>query len=105
MGNVSFRGATALLLLILATPTPAQQQQQQQQTLMQARAGHITELVPSSYESDGPADEPPAGNPYAKIKYPSKAGELVAYLTRDPKDGKKRPAIVWAHGGFGGIGE
>jgi dipeptidyl aminopeptidase/acylaminoacyl peptidase len=25
-------------------------------------------------------------------------------LTLDPKDGRKHPAIVWAHGGFGGIG-
>ena len=39
-----------------------------------------------------------------KIRYPSKVGPLTAYLTPDPKDGKKRPAIVWAHGGFGGIG-
>src|SRR5688572_29209547 len=78
--------------------------QQQQQTLMQARSGHTTKLVPNEYEPDGPTDEPPAGNPYVKIQYPSKAGPLVAYLTPDPKDGKKRPAIVWSHGGFGGIG-
>ena len=29
--------------------------------------------------------------------YHSPAGELSAYLTPDPKDNKKHPAIVWAH--------
>src|SRR5207247_1321869 len=32
------------------------------------------------------------------------AGNLVAYLTDDPRDGRRHPAVVWAHGGFGGIG-
>jgi dipeptidyl aminopeptidase/acylaminoacyl peptidase len=28
---------------------------------------------------------------------------LSTYLTPDPKDGKRHPAVIWAHGGFGGI--
>src|SRR5688572_18252408 len=92
--------------LLLTLPAPVRgAQHQPPQTLAQARADHVTKLVPNRYEPDGPADVPPAGNPYVKTKYPAKAGELVAYLTPDPKDGKRRPAIVWAHGGFGGIGE
>src|SRR5688500_14802681 len=90
--------AVALLLTTFASAQDAK-------TLMQARQGFVTKLVPNEYQSDGPADEPKATDPYIKIKYPSKAGELVAYLTPDKNDGKKRPAIVWAHGGFGGIGE
>lgn len=34
------------------------------------------------------------------ISYPSQVGPLGAYLTPDPKDGKKHPAIVWITGGF-----
>jgi dipeptidyl aminopeptidase/acylaminoacyl peptidase len=29
---------------------------------------------------------------------------MKAYLTADPRDGKRRPAVLWAKGGFGGIG-
>ncbi|MEM7013996.1 MAG: prolyl oligopeptidase family serine peptidase, partial [Verrucomicrobiota bacterium] len=33
-----------------------------------------------------------------------KDGDLAAVVTPDPGDGRKRPAVVWATGGFGGIG-
>src|SRR5688572_32274352 len=103
MRNDSFRLIAPVLLataLLLAASNA-----RGAQTLMEARAGHVTKLVPSEYQPDGPADDPEPGAPYVKVKYPSKVGPLVAYVTPDPKDGKKRPAIVWAHGGFGGIGE
>src|ERR1044072_984049 len=74
-----------------------------QQTLPQARQGFQTKLIPNSYQADAPAEEPPAGNRYVKVKYPSAVGPLAAYLTPDPTDGKRHPVIVWAHGGFGGI--
>jgi dienelactone hydrolase len=56
------------------------------------------------YVADGPAAVPPP-SVYSLIRYPSPAGNLVAYLSPDPGDGKKHPAVVWAHGGFGGIGD
>lgn len=71
--------------------------------LFEERAQHHPQWRKSSYEAAGPADEPD-GKAFELIRYPSPAGELAAYLTPDPKDGKKHPAIVWAHGGFGGIG-
>jgi hypothetical protein len=71
--------------------------------LQDDRAGHQTKWKESSFEASGPADEPD-GKAFQLIRYHSPAGELAAYLTPDPKDGKKHPAIVWAHGGFGGIG-
>ncbi len=71
--------------------------------LFEDRAGHRTIWKKSSYEASGPAEEPPKGV-FEKVHYPSEVGSLVAYVTPDPKDGKKHPAIVWAHGGFGGIG-
>jgi len=71
--------------------------------LFEERAKHRPQWRKSSYEAAGPADEPDAKE-FALVRYRSPAGELAAYLTPDPKDGKKHPAIVWAHGGFGGIG-
>lgn len=71
--------------------------------LFEERAKHQPQWRKSSYEAAGPADEPD-GKDFELIRYRSPAGELAAYLTPDPRDGKKHPAIVWAHGGFGGIG-
>ena len=99
-----FGRLVAAVIIVITLSSPARAQSGSPQTLMQARQGFTTKQVPTDYQTDGPADEPPAGNPYVKIKYPSKVGDLVAYITPDTKDGKKRPAIVWAHGGFGGIG-
>ncbi len=73
--------------------------------LRQARAGFQTRVTPNpDFVADGPAPVPPP-NVYRVVRYPSPAGNLVAYLTPDPGDGRRRPAVVWAHGGFGGIGE
>lgn len=97
----------AFVVLIGAARPPiasAEEAKEDATTLRAARAGHRTKLLPNSFRPAGPADEPPPTGPYRRIRYPSPAGELVAYLTADPKDGKRRPAIVWAHGGFGGIG-
>ncbi len=52
--------------------------------------------------ADGPIDQPPA-KLFSVVHYPSAIGDLVAYLSPDPKDGKKHPALVYAHGGFGGL--
>ena len=70
--------------------------------LLEARAEFKTALIPNSYTTDGTAPVPPA-NFFLAVRYPSPAGKLFAYLSPDPHDGKKHPALVWAHGGFGGI--
>lgn len=57
----------------------------------------------SNFKATGPAPKPPA-EVLRTVRYPSTAGEMVAYLTPDPGDGVKRPAVLWAHGGFNGIG-
>lgn len=67
------------------------------QTLVQARSGFTTNIV-SSGEAFGPPDDP-TGSEFELIKYESPAGQLHAYVTRDPGDGRKRPAIVWITGG------
>lgn len=45
------------------------------------------------------APEPPPAGVFRLIEYPAKPGKLAAYLTPDPGDRTKRPAIVWITGG------
>lgn len=71
--------------------------------LLEERAKHQPQWRESDYTPSGPADVPD-GKVFELIRYHSEGRDLAAYLTPDPKDGKKHPAIVWAHGGFGGIG-
>jgi dipeptidyl aminopeptidase/acylaminoacyl peptidase len=85
-------------LFALRVPEPAQPD------LLAAREGHQTVLLPLKFPPDEPAPEPPP-EIYRKVTYPGPLGPMVAYLTPDPADNKKRPAIIWAHGGFGGVRE
>jgi acetyl esterase/lipase len=71
---------------------------------LSARTGFTTKLIPSAYQPDGPAPNPPPAI-FQTVRYVSPAGSLVAYISPDPGDGKKHPAVIWAHGGFGGIGD
>ena len=48
--------------------------------------------------SGTPPPEPPS-NVFRLVHYDSPAGKLAAYLTPDPGDGQKHPAIVWITGG------
>ncbi len=101
---------TALLGPGRPVPSTAGDQQAAQlaprdsQTLLDARHGFTTRLIPSSYKREGPAPDPPSGV-FNKVHYQSDVGELVAYVTPDPGDGQRHPAVLWAHGGFGGIGD
>ena len=45
-----------------------------------------------------PVAEPPQ-KIFQIVHYESQPGSLAAYLTPDPKDGKKHPAIIWITGG------
>jgi dienelactone hydrolase len=74
------------------------------QTLLEARQGFHTKLLKQEKENE-PVETPPA-NLMKVVQYPSPAGNLAAYLTNIPQDGKKHPAIIWIFGGFGnGIGD
>lgn len=71
--------------------------------LLTSRKTFQTRIVPNlNYAADGPVEGAPA-KLFQTIRYPSAVGNLAAYLTHDPGDGKKHPAVIWAHGGFGGI--
>ncbi|ADB16162.1 conserved hypothetical protein [Pirellula staleyi DSM 6068] len=66
-------------------------------SLTEARQGFKTTLTTSSMGSQ-PVEEPPQ-DVFQLINYTSKVGELPAYITPDPLDGKKHPAIIWITGG------
>jgi acetyl esterase/lipase len=66
-------------------------------TLPEARQGFRTKLV--RRERANEPVEPPPVTAFGMVRYESPAGQLAAYLTPDPKDGKKRPAVVWITGG------
>ena len=64
--------------------------------LLAARAGHVTK-VPASPKDDAPP-APPA-KLFSLVKYDAPVGKCNAYVTPDPGDGQKHPAIVWITGG------
>lgn len=72
------------------------------ETLKDARAAFQTTPQETDYRPSGEL-KPPAYKAWSLVKYPSSVGELGAYLSRGPTDGRKHPCVVWAHGGFGSI--
>jgi dienelactone hydrolase len=65
--------------------------------LVDARKGFQTKPLKQSGEKDRVPEPPP--KVFQLVHYDSAVGKLPAYLTPDPKDGKKHPAIVWITGG------
>jgi dipeptidyl aminopeptidase/acylaminoacyl peptidase len=66
-------------------------------SLVDARKGFQTRTNPRGGDKT-PVPQPPP-NLFRLVRYPAAAGNLPAYLTPDPNDGKKHPAIVWITGG------
>jgi Fe-S cluster assembly iron-binding protein IscA/pimeloyl-ACP methyl ester carboxylesterase len=79
------------------SPEPDQSTPDTSISLVEARRGFKTALA--RRESGGsPAPEPPP-DLFRIVRYDAPPGQLTAYLTPDPKDGKKHPAIIWITGG------
>lgn len=66
-------------------------------SLMDEREAFKTKLIKSGEFAGAP--DAPLGNKFDLIRFQSPVGKLAAYLTKDPSDGKKHPAIVWITGG------
>lgn len=76
---------------------PAAVSGEQTPTLAEARRGFRTKPG-----ADQPAADPipaPPEHIFQRIDYEAPVGKLGAYLSPDPGDGKKHPAIVWITGG------
>lgn len=93
--GVPLPGRAASVAVAPAAPTTA---------LGRARAAFATTVsLPPTREPHPPKD--PTGA-FSLVTYPSPVGALPAYLTKDPKDGRRHPAIVWITGGdYTSIGE
>ncbi len=79
-------------------PTPPQEGAR----LPEARRGFSTELTtPFAFGAAHPESPPPE---LRLVQYDGPVGELDAFVSADPGDGERHPAVLWAHGGFGGIG-
>ena len=77
-----------------ATPGPSTPAKR---SLSEARRGFQTKVIRNDPSAD-PLPAPPAGV-FRIVRYEAPPGKLAAYLSPDPKDGKKHPAIIWITGG------
>lgn len=75
---------------------------------LEARRGFLTRPpkagtpgVPSPRATIPRFLDPPRKTGFSRVRYHSPAGDLAAYVTPDPKDGRRHPVIVWAHVGLG----
>lgn len=95
---MSFRPAAGALVLILALSGcgAGGSVTQRSQSPAEARKGFTPK--PTGQRS-GEAVEPPPPNTVRYVTYNSPAGQLAAYLSPEPHDGKRHPAIVWITGG------
>jgi acetyl esterase/lipase len=66
-------------------------------SLTEARKGFHSKIARRPTDR-APAAEPPPGL-FRTVHYRAPVGELAAYLSPDPNDGKKHPAILWVTGG------
>ena len=67
-------------------------------SLSKMRASFRTNLVRRGEEA-GAAPVPQPDAPFTRVRYEAHPGKLVAYVTKDPADGVRHPAIVWITGG------
>ena len=66
-------------------------------SLVEARKGFKTKLPPNRSAKEQVPEPPP--ELFRTVRYDSPVGKLAAYLSVDPNDGKKHPAIIWLTGG------
>jgi len=85
------------LLTMLALVGCNKRQANESGPLTDARKGFQTKLV-NKPSPKTRAPQPPPGL-FQLVRYDATPGKLGAYLTPDPDDGKKHPAIIWITGG------
>jgi hypothetical protein len=95
---------TALIILTTSIHAADFTANQAASPLLTARKGFQTKLLPATSEPIFVPDKPSAAI-YELAHYQSNIGALAAYISPDPHDGKKHPIVIWAHGGFSGIGD
>ena len=91
---VRLAAAGLLLAAVGATTRPSDP--------LAARAAFHTKLVRPGVKPTPPLPPAPAGSGVERVTYPTPLGPMAAYATPVRHDGKRRPALVWVEGGFGG---
>jgi acetyl esterase/lipase len=82
---------------IISSPTPKTEPVDTSVSLVEARRGFKTTLA--RRESGGNPPPAPPPNLLDLVHYDAPPGRLAGYLSPDPKDDKKHPAIIWITGG------
>lgn len=77
----------------------AQSQIQSRGSFAEAHDAFTTTLVRE--ENDDYAIPAPPEGLFDLVSFPSKVGDLAAYVSSDPGDGQKHPIIIWVVGGWG----
>ncbi len=80
-----------------AAPTAGPSASDTSVTLDQARKGFKTTLTRTDRTPAQPP--PPPAGVFQLVRYDAAPGKMAAYVSPDPKDGRKHPAIVWITGG------
>lgn len=86
---------SVFLSAVLTSCTP----KQEHKTFAAAHDAFQTKLVKEESDKD-PIPDPPQGV-FDLVDYPTKIGDMAAYVSSDPGDGQKHPLIVWVVGGWG----
>lgn len=60
----------------------------------------FTTTLAREENDDNSIPDPPEGV-FDLVSFPSKVGDLAAYVSSDPGDGEKHPMIIWIVGGWG----
>lgn len=90
--------AGALIALSLVFNFVTANGQETQISLAEFKKEHQTKLLRKE-KIGAPVAEPPAGV-FEQVSYEAPLGKMAAYISPDPKDGKKHPIIIWRVGGF-----
>jgi dipeptidyl aminopeptidase/acylaminoacyl peptidase len=94
--NVQVTGWFRVSMVVFAGLLGCRDSSQRSEQLLATRAGFHTKLVDRRTERL-PVDPPPPE--LLLVHYASEHGGLAAYLSPDPGDGARHPAIVWMTGG------
>lgn len=89
---------------VITIPDTGHQVSLSDQSLREARKGFTTRIIQKSFTDSGNLVTPPQ-DVYVLTSYPTKLGKMAAYITPDPHDGKRHPAVIWIHGGYGGLSD
>lgn len=73
-------------------------------SLRESRNSYSTKIIAESFTDSGRILTPPRDT-YILTKYPTQLGDMTTYVTPDPKDGKRHPAVIWISGGYGGLSD